>query len=272
VTWTSKVAIIAAVVVAAGVAAAWAALRESSGFATRGARIESIAIHSKFVHRDLEQLLVIPKSGGKGRMLLVLLHGRGGSPASFLSDQFFAGIHALGKRAPDILLAAGGDHSYYHNRRDGKWGTYIVREAIPAALYYSHADPHRVAIGGVSMGGFGALDLGRLRPHRFCAVGGHSAALWFHGGETPSGAFDDAANFARHDLIRFARHWHLYRVPVWMDDGASDPFLSADTTLASLLRRHGTYVRFHRWAGGHDYRYWNAHMRAYLRFYARACA
>jgi len=54
------------------------------------------------------------------------------------------------------------------------------------------------------MGGFGALDLARLAPSRFCAVGAHSAALWFSGGETPAGAFDDAADFERHDLIRFA--------------------------------------------------------------------
>jgi hypothetical protein len=38
--------------------------------------------------------------------------------------------------------------------------------------------------------GFGALDLGAKG--QFYEVGGHSAALWFHGGDTPAGAFDDA--------------------------------------------------------------------------------
>ena len=40
------------------------------------------------------------------------------------------------------------------------------------------ADPDRVAIGGISMGGFGAFDIARLHPGAFCAVGGHSPAIW----------------------------------------------------------------------------------------------
>jgi Putative esterase len=82
------------------------------------------------------------------------------------------------------------------------------------------------------MGGFGALDLGRLAPTRFCAIGAHSAALWFRGADTPAGAFDDAQDFARNDLIRFARERELYHVPVWIDVGQTDPFFQADTTLA----------------------------------------
>jgi S-formylglutathione hydrolase FrmB len=35
-----------------------------------------------------------------------------------------------------------------------------------------------VAIGGISMGGFGAYAIARLDPGRFCAVGGQSAALY----------------------------------------------------------------------------------------------
>src|SRR5581483_9923525 len=58
----------------------------------------------------------------------------------------------------------------------------------------------RVAIGGISMGGFGALDLARHDPSRFCAVGGHSAAVWTTAGATARGAFDDAEDVARHGI------------------------------------------------------------------------
>jgi S-formylglutathione hydrolase FrmB len=117
----------------------------------------------------------------------------------------FDALHGLAGRAPDVLLTDGGNHSYWHDRSDGKWGTSVLREAIPAALLRSHANPNRVAIGGISMGGFGALDIARLDPRRFCAIGAHSAALWFHGADTPAGAFDDAQDFSRHDLLAFAR-------------------------------------------------------------------
>ena len=52
------------------------------------------------------------------------------------------------------------------------------------------------------MGGFGAFDIARRHPHRFCAAGGHSPALWQSAGETAPGAFDDGADFGRHDVIR----------------------------------------------------------------------
>ena len=58
----------------------------------------------------------------------------------------------------------------------------------------------------------------------------------------------------------------------WSDVGTQDPFRSADTLLASLLRAHGQPVTFHLWPGGHDDAYWNSHWSAYLAFYATALA
>jgi S-formylglutathione hydrolase FrmB len=236
---------------------------------TRGATLQHFTLHSSLARHDLHEILVVPAGGGRGRQLLVFLHGRSSPPSSNLTQPFFDGIQQLGRRAPVVLLADGGDHSYWHDRGDGKWGTSLLREAIPAALRRSGADTRRVAIGGISMGGFGALDLARLAPGRFCAVGGHSAALWFSGGDTAAGAFDDAADFGRHDLIALARAARLYRVPVWLDIGRDDPFFRANTELAQELVARGTSVSLHIHGGGHSG--WAARMPEYLRFYAGAC-
>jgi S-formylglutathione hydrolase FrmB len=235
---------------------------------TRGAKVERFELQSRLLHRKLREVLVRPSGGGR-RPLLVLLHGRGSTPDAMLSNPFFRALRALGRRAPVVLLVNGGDHSYYHDRRDGPWGSYVVREAIPAGVRRAGADPRRVAIGGISMGGFGALDLARLHPRRFCAVGGHSAALWRSGGETAPGAFDNAADFARHDVIgAVRRNPRLYRgARLWLDGGDRDPFRAADSELAALL-----HVPYHVWPGAHDSKYWDAHTAAYLRFYAAALA
>jgi S-formylglutathione hydrolase FrmB len=115
------------------------------------------------------------------------------------------------------------------------------------------------------MGGFGAYDIARRNPRRFCAAGGHSPALWQTAGEIAPGAFDDAADFGRHDVIAAARRAAFRRMPVWLDAGSADPFRSGDRTFDAALRR----TRLRTWPGGHDGAYWNAHMGAYLRFYAR---
>jgi enterochelin esterase-like enzyme len=260
------------VLVALAAGAAWIGLRDwRRGYrTTRGASVLRFTLRSGLVHRDLHEVLVLPAGGGRRRELLVFLHGRSSPPDSNLRQPLFDALHDLGRRAPAVLLVDGGDHSYWHDRRDGEWGRSVLAEAIPAGLARSHADGHRVAIGGISMGGFGALDLARLAPTRFCAIGAHSAALWFRGGDTPSGAFDDAQDFSRHDLLRFAKIRALYRVPVWIDVGRDDPFMQADTTLAHELRARGTAVRLRVHGGGHSG--WSGRMAEYLHFYAHACA
>jgi S-formylglutathione hydrolase FrmB len=237
-----------------------------------GLQVTTLRVQSTLLHRRLDALLVSPPGDRPARALLVFLHGRSASPRDTLSDAFLAALRKLGARAPVVLLPDGGDHSYWHDRADGSWGSYVLREAIPAALARSKADPGRVAIGGISMGGFGALDLARLAPRRFCAVGGHSAALYLSGGDTPQGAFDGAEDFARHDVIRFASHRSPYRGPVWLDVGTKDPFLAADTAFAKELRADGARVSFHVWPGSHGPTYWNAHFSRYLRFYVEACS
>jgi enterochelin esterase-like enzyme len=253
-----RLALILALCIAAAVA--FVVIRDvRRGYrSTDGATLEHFTLHSRLVRRDLHEIIVHPAKRGS-RTLLVLLHGRSSAPSSFLNQPFFDALAKLGAKAPTVLLLDGGDHSYWHNRADGDWGSMVLREAIPAGVARTHA--RRVAIGGISMGGFGALDLGAKG--RFCAVGGHSAAVWFHGGDTAAGAFDDARDWARHDLIG---HPPRYRAPVWIDVGTDDPFHDADVALA-----HEVHARLHVWPGGHDGSYWRAHIGQYLRFYADAC-
>jgi enterochelin esterase-like enzyme len=249
----------------------WIAIRDlrRGYWSARGATIVHFTIRSRFIHRDAPEVLVLPPGGGRGRELLVFLHGRSSGPESNLTQSLFDTLHNLGARAPAVLLVDGGDHSYWHDRSDGLWGRYVLREAIPAAVVRSGANTHQVAIGGISMGGFGALELARIGTRRFCAVGAHSAALWFRGADTPVGAFDDASDFSRHDLLAFAAGRKLYRVPVWIDVGRRDPFFRADVALARKLKAQGTKVRLVIHGGGHSG--WSGRMGEYLRFYTAAC-
>jgi hypothetical protein len=111
-------------------------------------------------------------------------------------------------------------------------------------------------------------ELARSSPGRFCGVGGHSPALWLTAGETAPGAFDDAEDFARHDLVAAARKGRPFgRTPLWLDTGDSDPFLTADREFARLI-----HVPLYVSAGGHNRSYWHRHTPDYLRFYAAALA
>jgi S-formylglutathione hydrolase FrmB len=101
----------------------------------------------------------------------------------------------------------------------------VTEDLIPRVAKEFDADAERVAIGGISMGGYGAFDIARLNPGRFCAIGGHSPALWQSAGETAPGAFDDAEDFASHEVVGAAASapGPFLEQPVWLDSGDADP-------------------------------------------------
>jgi hypothetical protein len=217
-----------------------------------GARVERFTLHSRYVHADLHEIRIVPKEHGD--WTLVFMHGHTSSPEKMLSQSLFDSLEALGTRAPIVLLPDGGGGSYWHNRASGDWGTMVLSEIVPR-----HG---RVAIGGISMGGYGALMLGAYR--HFCAIGAHSPALWMRAGDSAPGAFDDAEDYARHDIVHNPPH---YTAPVWIDVATGDPF--RDT---AVYYAHEVHAQLHVWPGGHNKDYWWSHMREYLAFYAGHCA
>lgn len=208
------------------------------------------------------------------RPLLVFLHGAGGSNESFVANRaVLSGLVRLGAEAP-VVAFPDGERSWWHNRASGDWERYVMREVIPTVRRRFHTDPGRVAVGGISMGGYGAYHLGLLHPGRFCAVGGHSAGLWLDESEEFEGAFDNRADYERNDVLAAVRRDpHAFGdTPVWNDYGDEDWFVAGNAAFVSALRAGGADLTANVWPGGHDSAYWDAHWPQYLRFYADALA
>lgn len=244
---------------------------------THGARVTRITVHSKAVGRDLDVGVVEPAgsvSNAARRPLLVFLHGKGESVDTFTEDEaFFRALATLGRRAPVVAFLEDDGDSYWHDRETGGWGSYVLDEAIPQVIREFDLDPQRVAIGGISMGGFGAYDLALQNPGRFCAVGGHSPALWLRAEDTAPGAFDDAEDFEANDVIGTiqADPGAFGPIPIWNDAGDEDPFLISDVAFDETLEAAGADLTA-TWPGRHERTYWDRHWNAYLRFYAAALA
>ena len=241
----------------------------------RGYQVAHLEIESEAVGEELGvNAIVPPRAGPSGkRSLLVFLHGRGGSEETF-NDAVLRGLPRLHGQGPVVAFPDGGEHGYWHDRTEGDWETYVMEEAIPAVVRRFGVDPERIAIGGISMGGFGAYSIALHNPGRFCAVGGHSPALWFEGGETAPGAFDDAADFERNDVVGAVQSdpEAFGDTRVWIDYGDEDPFLPYDKGFVAAMEAGDADFTDHAWPGAHEGGYWDEHWPDYQRFYAEALA
>ena len=246
---------------------------ESTASGTHGSRVVDFTIDSELLDREMPVKVVIPPGARDGRRsLLVFLHGRDEDENSYLVDPMFKALAKHHGRSPVVAFPEGGPDSYWHDRGDGDWGSYVLDEVVPEVAKRFEIEPERIAIGGISMGGFGALDIAAMNPARFCAVGGHSPAVWENADDTASGAFDNADDFDRHDLFTELGPPGdpLDGKRVWLDVGDDDPFADTVADLRDVLEESGAKVRFYEGQGGHESAYWNSNWDRYMKFYAQA--
>jgi S-formylglutathione hydrolase FrmB len=240
---------------------------------TAGSRVVDWNIDSELLGEGVPVSVVIPPGARDGRRsLLVFLHGRGDDEDSYLEKEMFEALDRQGGRAPVVAFPRANPDSYWHDRGSGAWGSYVAEELIPKLVRRFEIEPERIAIGGISMGGFGAFDIAARDPEVFCAVGGHSPAVWLDASDTAPGAFDDEQDFAEHDVIEAVGPpaSPLEGKRFWLDVGDQDPFAEADTALADALIAGGAKGRLYEGDGGHESEYWRSNWRRYMNFYARA--
>jgi poly(3-hydroxybutyrate) depolymerase len=275
--WRRRLAALAVLVVAgAAVVLVVSALASGPETSRDGYHIVHNELKSKAVgDRELGfNVLVPPKLPRRGhRSLLIYLHGRGGYEGTF-NEEVLRGITRLHGHGPLVVFPAGGVHGYWHNRAEGKWEDWVMKEVLPRVERRYGVDPHKIAIGGISMGGFGALDIALKHPGMFCAAAGDSPALWFEEAETAPGAFEDLADFERNNVVGTVQEDPnaFGGTHVWIDYGDEDPFRVYDEGFVAAMEGSEGSFTSHSWPGGHDGAYWAAHWPDYQRWFVKQLA
>ena len=215
--------------------------------------------------------------------VVYLLHGAGDGKAPGRAEWMNLGLRealdratAAGELPPALFVLPEGLQGYWVDHAGGgpRWAAYVVQDVVPHVdqTWATDARPERRAVGGLSMGGHGALHLALNHPDVFRIAGAHSPSLRSHEESPPF--FGDGAWFARFDpqtlAALHAPGGPTGRLTVWLDTGESDRWRRETEAVAAALRRAGAKVDLRLFKGRHEGAYWRAHLGDYLRFYGAA--
>jgi enterochelin esterase-like enzyme len=265
-------------------------VRPAAGLEAATSHTEFFVFYSRSLDRPMHYLVYEPagyiENTNRRYPVLYMLHGVGaglGGPSGFETEWPGYGLLAAadkliaqGTLQPLLIVLPEGDQSYWidHANNGPRYGAYTTVDLVQEidARFRTLPDRQHRAIGGLSMGGFGALSLGLSSPEVFGAAGAHSASFPKLDDKAPS-FFGDADYFALHDpCALLAGHPDAAsRLKLWLDVAADDPLWKAGSeAFHEQLEESGVSHEWHIWPGAHDGLYWGAHMEDYLRFYGGA--
>ena len=252
-----------------------------------GSQVLARTLTSAALGRPMPYFVYLPigyNESGIPYPVLYMLHGHGGSNTEWIGYGLLETadtIIAAGQVPPMIIVLPQGDQAFWVNHADDgeRWGDYTAQDVVQYidANYRTIPDARRRAIGGLSMGADGAMQLAMNYPGTFGNVGIHSPTLRDYQSTTEYiGFFGDEDYFNAHDPVHLVRQYpdRARAFNLWLDVGADDAdwhesTLSYHNLLAQLDVPH---VWHGDWPGIHEGYYWGGHAADYLHFYGAALA
>ena len=244
--------------------------------------IVNATFYSAALGKQCQMNVILPDTGKPPFPVYYLLHGR--------SDDYSAWMrwtrieNYVSNRPMAVVMPDGFLGFYCDNVAGGSYAKYMLEDVVGFVEKTFHVQKQRGGrcIGGLSMGGYGAVHLALLRPEMFVSANSHSGAL-AHGSKHVKikGNADYERVFGKgpatigsvRDL--FAQSAKLKkkgtRLPKLRIDCGTEDFLLEHNRLyhahLETLRIPHEYQEF---PGPHEWNYWDLHVREALDFHAKA--
>ena len=182
---------------------------------------------------------------------------------------------------PLVVVMPDGGRGWYTNALEGlAYEDDLLKDVIGLVdrTFPVKAERAGRAIGGLSMGGYGAVKLGLKHPEMFASVNSHSGAVGVQRdpklikelnpeferifGKAPKGGAEDPSA-----IVERVDHG---RVPALrLDCGTDDFLLEENRSFHGLLESLHIPHEYHEFPGGHNWPYWDTHVQQAVAFHAR---
>ena len=239
--------------------------------------LATVQFFSDGLHRRSQYDVLLPESGDGPFPVLLQLHGLTDDSHSWVQQSNIARYAA---RYPMIVVMPDGGTSGYVNLpvplgADGEesrigranYEDMIIRDLREHVARTFNVRPGPWAIGGLSMGGYGAMRLGLKYPELFNSIWAHSSAVLIGTMVADRVAEADDALWITHARRLSDRH---DRPVISFDCGLDDTQLLGDNrTFDRQLTELGISHHYAEHPGGHTWDYWDEHVREALAQHAR---
>ena len=226
--------------------------------------VVTVELFSAALGRTSAYTAIVPEAGAPPFAVLYLLHGHDDDHRAWLYKSSLL-RHAAG--LPLLIVMPCGENSYYVGAHEQ-----LVAVELPLHVARTfRVRAGRAAIGGLSMGGYGAIRLGLKYPATYASIYAHSSRLparaelptlpW----ASPSGdALDDL------DVDALAQHADPATLPaLFFDCGTDDPLLPDNQRFHAHLRALAIPHQYREHPGAHTWDYWDSHILDQLAHHKR---
>jgi putative tributyrin esterase len=236
---------------------------------------------SKTLAKMVTTNVVLPDTGGGPFATFYLLHGLSDDHTAWLRR---TRVEWYAAKYPLVIVMPDGFRGWYTTNDAGPdYAKYVGEELVAEVerLFPVKRSRSARAIGGLSMGGYGALRLALGYPDTFGSATSHSGALC--AGVSPTRVLcerEEAALFGdtparrrKHSLVDLARQLQkagksLPRMRI--DCGTEDHRLPDNRAVHAKFDAMRAPHEYAEYPGQHDWDYWDAHVQEALAFHARA--
>jgi putative tributyrin esterase len=229
-------------------------------------------------------LLPDPWSAGPGPYpVFYLLHGYSDDHQTWLlQSRLLVYMQSL----PMIVVMPDGEHSFYSDALEGDpYEQHFLKEVmgIVEGSFNAKQGARARCVGGLSMGGFGAMMLGLRYPELFASIGAHSSA--FDAARRTLGWEPIKSDLRRimgpasktnqhrlnHDPFVLAEKIDRKKLPaIYFDCGDEDGLLQSNRDFEAHLTKLRLPHDYREFPGNHNWDYWDIHIQDSLAHHRQA--
>jgi S-formylglutathione hydrolase FrmB len=235
--------------------------------------VAAVQFRSEAMGRQVTYNVILPDISDGPYPVLLQMHGLGDDHQSWIQRSNLTRYVAdLGLA---VVLPDGASSGYLNWKAAGRlyrqrYEDMIMTDIAAHVKRHFNVSDGPWAIGGLSMGGYGAMRLGLKFPERFASIWAHSSAFHIH--DVVPGDLLDVGGVEDADVFRHAGRLKASGATapvISFDCGVDDELIGHNRDLHAHLDRLGLEHHYAEHPGAHTWDYWDLHVRDALEQHAQ---